>query len=171
MKPSLGQRLDNGLRQFLPVITVLLLALLQVVPTRIPGFAHVAPALPLVAVFYWSAYRPDLFPATAAFAAGVFCDIVGGGALGVQALIFLLAQGAVASQRRFLLGAPFVIVWLAFVFIATMAAGLAWALNSALAGALAPTRPLVLGHLMTLAVYPPLAWMLARGHALVLGRV
>lgn len=171
MKPSLSQRLDSGIRQVLPLLSVLLLAVVQVVPTRIPGFSHVAPCLALVGVFYWSAYRPDLFPATAAFLVGVFYDILSGGALGVHAMIFLLTQGVVATQRRFLLGAPFVVVWLAFMFIAVAAGLAAWALGSLLEGAVAPVRPLALATLITLAIYPPLAWLLARGHALALGRV
>src|SRR5271156_6410564 len=99
MKGSPLQRLDQRIRHALPFIATLLSILIAATPSRLPGFASIAPQLPLIGIYYWAIYRPDLLRPWAAFTLGAIADMIGGTPLGVSSLIFLTVQGVVGSQR------------------------------------------------------------------------
>lgn len=154
--------MDLWVRHLLPVGMTLALVLLTVMPTRIPGFAGVAPLLALTSVFYWSIFRPDLLPAYAAFLIGLLYDIVSGMPLGVYALVLLLVQGVTAAQRRFFLGKSFVVAWCAFGVVAGAGMILSWLLVSMLLSTFVEPQAVMFEYLMTLSLYPVLSWLLAR---------
>lgn len=162
MKPSLFQRMDLWVRHCVPVGTALALLLLNLVPTRIPGFAGVTPGLVLMAAFYWSIYRPDLFTPVSAFLVGVVYDVLAGTPVGVTPFVLLAVQGATASQRRFFLGNTFFVAWWGFGLVALGAMALQWVLVSAVLGRVVETRAVVFSYLLTLSVYPVVSWTLAR---------
>lgn len=159
---TLFQRMDLWVRQLVPVGTTLLLLLLNVMPTRIPDFAAMAPALTLMGVFYWTIYRPDLLSPLMAFVIGLLHDVVAGTPLGVNALVLVLVHGAAASQRRFFLGNTFAVAWWGFGVVAMAGMALSWALVSLLYVRLLDTRSIVFAYLMTLSLYPVISWTLAR---------
>ena len=104
MRPTFWQRLDAFARNLTPVALTLVLVILNVVPTHIPGIARVLPVLPLISVFYWSIHRPHLVPAPAVFLIGLFQDGLTGAPMGLHALIFLAVQGVVLFQHKFFMG-------------------------------------------------------------------
>lgn len=161
MKLTVWQQLDMVARQSLPFLLALSVVLVSVVPLQIPSFSQVMPWLALVAVYYWSAHRPDLLPAGAVFAVGVFHDLVAGTVLGVGALILVLVHAAVVSQRRFFMSRSFLVIWFGFVLIAAGAMALAWLINAVVAGVLLDPRPAVFQLLTTIAAYPLLGWVFA----------
>lgn len=162
MKPSIWVRMDTWVRHMVPISVTLLLLLLTAIPTHMPGFAGVAPVLPLMGVYYWAIYRPDLLPAWAAFLVGVLYDILAGTPLGVHALVLLLVQGVAAGQRRFFLGKSFMVAWWAFGLLAAGSAGLSWILVAILAGQILDPRPVLFQYVLTLGLFPLLTWVLAR---------
>ena len=159
MKLSPWQRLDVLARRLTPFGLTLLLVMLNVVPTHVPGFARVIPMLALMAVYHWTIYRPELMPAVAVFAVGVLQDLLGGTPVGVYALVFLSVYGVLLSQRRFFVGKSFLITWLGFAVVAAAAAAQAWALVSAFHVTLVDPRPLIFQYLLTLGAFPLLAWL------------
>lgn len=162
MKPSIWVRMDTWVRHMVPISVTLFLLLLTAIPTHMPGFAGVAPVLPLMGVYYWAIYRPDLLPAWAAFLVGVLYDILAGTPLGVHALVLLLVQGVAAGQRRFFLGKSFMVAWWAFGLLAAGSAGLSWILVAILAGQILDPRPVLFQYVLTLGLFPLLTWVLAR---------
>ena len=130
MKGGVVQRVDQWVRQLLPAGAVLVFLLVQAIPWRLPEFAAVVPLLPLVGVYYWAVYRPELLPASVAFGLGLINDIIVGGPLGVSSLVFLMVQGMTASQRRFFHGKSFLVVWCGFGLVAAGAILLQWILVS-----------------------------------------
>ena len=162
MKGAFLQRLDQWLRQRLPFGLTLLLVMCSVMPTRLPGFATVVPMLPLISVYYWSIYRPDLLPAPLAFLIGIATDIVWGTPLGVTSLIFLVVQFLVSSQRRFFLTRPFLTAWWGFVLVGTVASLCQWLLISMMFGRVLDFHAGLFELLMTLSFYPLLSWLFAR---------
>lgn len=162
MKPSIWVRMDTWVRHMVPISVTLFLLLLTAIPTHLPGFAGVAPVLPLMGVYYWAIYRPDLLPAWAAFLVGVLYDILAGTPLGVHALVLLLVQGVAAGQRRFFLGKSFMVAWWAFGLLAAGSAGLSWILVAILAGQILDPRPVLFQYVLTLGLFPLLTWVLAR---------
>ncbi len=162
MRPSLLRRLDTFARQVTPFALTVVLVLCNVVPLRIPGLEAVAPSLPLISVFYWSLYRPDLMPAAAVFAIGLLQDTVSGAIIGISAAIFILVHAAVCAQRRFFLGKPFVIVWLGFALIAVAAFCLGWMLTSMIVATLIEVPALLARTAVTIGCFPAVAWLLLR---------
>lgn len=162
------QRLDRLARNLWPFVLSLLLVLVSVLPTQIPEFGRISPNLAIMATFYWAIYRPDLFPAPAAFVLGMWLDLLTGTPLGINALVLLLVHWAVTAQRRFFQGKSFGVVWWAFALITVGAAALFWGLTTAYHLTLLDPAPIVFQTLVTIALYPFLTWLFARTqHAMV----
>jgi rod shape-determining protein MreD len=143
--------------------------LIAATPSRLPGFASIAPQLPLICIYYWAIYRPDLLRPWAAFALGAVADMIGGTPLGVSSLIFLAVQGVVESQRR-VLGKSFLMAWWGFAIVAGGALLLQWAMSSVVMAVLLPVRAMGFQYLMTVIVYPLLAWAFVRAQIALLRR-
>lgn len=170
MKATLIQRMDQWVRHLLPFSVTLLLVLVDAMPTRLPDFAAVAPLLPLISVYYWAIYRPELLPPSVAFGLGVINDVIMGTPMGVSSLVYLLVQGMTASQRRFFHGKTFLVAWWAFALVAVGAVGLQWALVSVIYGHLMEPQAVLFELLMTISVYPLVSWMFARAQLALLRR-
>jgi rod shape-determining protein MreD len=162
MKPSVWVKMDTFVRHLVPVTVTIILLLLTAVPSRLPGFAGIAPVLPLMGVYYWAIYRPDLLPAWVAFLIGLLYDIIAGTPLGVNALVLLLVQGVSAAQRKFFLGKSFMVAWWAFGLLAAGAIGLSWLLVVILSARMFDATPVIFEYLLTMGVFPLLTWLLAR---------
>src|SRR4051812_19962774 len=107
-------RVNNGAARLLPTATIVLAALLTVVPVRIPGYAALTPAFTLMAVYHWTIYRPDLLPPIALFAVGLAVDLMTGGPIGVSPLLLLAARAGVLNYRRYFINRGFAFVWAGF---------------------------------------------------------
>ena len=148
------QRLDQVGREMLPGFFALLLVLVSVVPLPLPQYGRVASALALTAVYYWSLERPNLFPPAIAFELGLLQDLLTGSAIGVTALIFVAVQWVVRTQRRFLIGQPFVLVWWGFLLVALLAAVAEWLLFCLLNFVITPIEPAILRAGIAIALFP-----------------
>ena len=162
MRPPLWQRLDAVARNLTPFGLTLVLVILSVVPLHLPDFQRVARGLTLMAVYHWAIYRPNLLPLTAVFVLGLLQDILSGAPLGVFVLVFLTAYGVVLSQRRFLAGKSFLIYWLGFAVIAFGAAVESWVLASIWNFAILDFRSIFYQFLISLGLFPIVAWMFLR---------
>lgn len=170
MTSGLLLRLDRFSRAIAPLTLSLGLLMIAALPFRLPGLGRVAPDVALIAVFYWSVYRPDLFPAVAAFLLGLCQDALIGAPLGTSAFVLLLVHALVRSQRRFFAGKSFVVVWWAFGLIAIGAALVKWLTAMMLALAALAIAPALFQWVLTIALFPFLAWLFARTQASVLER-
>jgi rod shape-determining protein MreD len=168
MTNPLLQRIDSGIRQLFPVVVTLLLIILNALPLRLPNWSAVEPLLPLVAVYYWSLYRPDLLPASLAFGLGVVNDVVTGGAIGVSSLVFILVRAMTTSNQRFFHGKSFFVVWSGFGLVGGGAVLLQWLLVSLLFAHFPAPRPMLVELAMTLLSYPLLSWLLTRAQLVLL---
>ena len=157
MTAPLLQRFDVWARNALPVALSLTLALFTVVPFGVPHLAKIVPALNLIAIFYWSVWRPDLLPPLAVFLVGLIQDIVGGVPLGLNAFAFLLVNGVTVSQRTVFIGKPFVMSWAGFTVVGSGAMALQWLIMSLLNFTLIGPEPMVFQLLITLALFPAVA--------------
>ena len=115
MKPA---RLLRVLRTLLPGLVTLLAVLITVLPLGVSFAAVVTPFLSLMAVYYWSIYRPDLLPPAAVFANWRAPGHSHGGPVGLLALVLLLVQALAVSQRRILLGQAFSVEWAGLLLVA-----------------------------------------------------
>ncbi len=162
MKNASLQRLDLWARALSPFAITVLLILASVALVRSPEVAPVMPFLALAAVFYWTVFRPDLLPAWAIFALGLFQDLITGIPLGAGVLALLVVYLTVTAQRRFFSAASFFMLWVSFILIAAIATLAMWLAASALLGQIVDPAPALLQLLATIAVYPCLAWLLGQ---------
>jgi rod shape-determining protein MreD len=89
----------------------------------------------------------------------------------VNALVLTLVHWAVVSQHRVFRGKGFAVVWIAFALLAPVAIGLI-ALLSLVATRTSIDPAVVLAQiLLTIALYPPLAWLFGRAQKLFLSGV
>lgn len=149
-------------RQSLPVLISSALVLLAAVPLSVPGYGQIAVNAGLVCVFYWSVSRPDLFSPAAAFALGLWQDLVTGAPLGLNALVLLAVYGLTGSQQVFLRSRNYAGQWFCFLLVALLAALLAWAVAMVLNLDLIDPSPVLFHVVLTAGAYPLLAWFLSR---------
>lgn len=168
MKPTSGLRLDLVLRRLTPFLITAGLVLIGVLPVHIPAYGPVAPLLPLMAIYHWSLYRPELMPASAVFLLGLMVDALTGTPIGVIAGVFVVIRGVVESQQRFFIGKSFAIVWFGFALVLAGALAVSWLLVSAFHVTIIAPGALAFQFALTLGGFPVLSWLLLRWQQAVL---
>jgi rod shape-determining protein MreD len=153
-------------RSISPFFVTLLLVLFGLVPLRIADLSAIVPGLALIGVFFWSVHRPDLMPIWAVFLIGLIADILTGGVPGPGIIGLLIAHALVAWQHRFFLSASFAVIWCAFMLVAAVALAITWMLTCIAMTTYIDPDPVFFQYLVTLAVYPCLAWAFLRGQRL-----
>jgi len=157
-----ASRHDGFAAGLLPIFTMVLLALVTVMPVKIPGYAAVTPLFVLMGAYHWTVYRPDLLPPVALFVLGCVVDLLAGAPLGVSSLVLLVVRTAVMRQRKFFVGRLFPFVWAGFALAAGAAAALQWALGCAINAGLFDPRSALLQWVLSVGAYPVVSWILMR---------
>ncbi len=166
MRQGVLHRLDGVARIISPFFVTLLLVLLALLPLRVAAIAPIMPAVALVGVFFWSVHRPDLMPIWAVFLIGFVQDLLAGGAWGPGIVGLLLAHALVVWQHRFFLAASFVLIWCVFMLVAAVAMTVTWLCSCLAMMTYIDPGPVFFQYLMTVAIYPCLAWAFLRGQRL-----
>ena len=166
--PSLP-RANRGLVRFLPIATVVLASVVALLPLPVPGYAALTPAFALMAVYHWSAYRPDLLPPSGLFAVGLAQDLMTGATVPASALVLLLARAGVLRYRRYFVGRPFPFAWTGFAALtAAVTLGL-WGLHCVLQFNLFDLRTAVVRGGLTIALFPAASLVLGRSQRALIG--
>jgi rod shape-determining protein MreD len=167
MKTSWLLRAARFAQGLVPLLIIVLLVFASALPWRLPAFAEVTPAFVVMAVFYWTIYRPDRLPYAATFCVGVLQDLLTGTPLGMTALILLAVQGVVGSQRTFFHGKPFLVVWWGFSLVMPVVGLVSWIIGSAYFDAIVPPLPIVVQVVLTVILFPVFAALFSQVRALV----
>lgn len=154
-----------------PVVLTLIMVFASAIPWQLPVFAPITPAFIVMAVFYWSIYRPDKLPYAATFLLGVFQDLLTGAPIGLTALVLLIVQSLVSVQRTFFHGKPFLVVWWGFSLVMPAAGLIGWVIGSAYLGALLPILPIVVQVVLTVLLYPIFSVLFGRVQHRLMARV
>ena len=153
----MGYRAEN-LLSMLKALTPTLLGLFGVLvlalPLRLAEGWFPTPIIPLVVVFFWSIYSPDYLPSPSVFIIGLLQDLLMGGPLGLWAVVYLVTQYAVSSQRAYFLGREQKVVWLGFALAAGVASLILWLVMSLMSGVLLPIGALAAQMAATVLIYP-----------------
>jgi rod shape-determining protein MreD len=162
-------RVNSSAARLLPIVTMLIAAIITILPVRVPGYAALTPAFTLMAVYHWTIYRPDLLPSMALFAVGLLEDLLTGAPVGVGALVLLLARAAVLRFRRYFVNRAFPFVWSGFTLLAGIAMLALWALHSAIDLTLLDLRSTVFRTVLTIAMFPVASFLLGRAQRRLIG--
>jgi len=163
LQPTILQRMDMLARRMVPFALTLALVLYALTPSQIPVLSQLTPMYALAAVYFWSIYRPDLIGYGVVFGLGLLEDLLAGTPLGSSALVLLLCQYVVFQQPKFFNAKPFSVFWLAFAVVALGGGIVKW-LCVGLVSPIGFTRfsDMFGTVLMTVAIYPIIAWLLAK---------
>jgi rod shape-determining protein MreD len=161
-RTTLWQKFDHFARLCVPVCVTVFLLIFGLIPLHAPGLPALAPMYTLMAVYFWSVYRPEGFGFGAAFTIGVIEDLLVGTPLGSTALSLLLCQWVVFNQQKFFSNRPFLEVWLAFTVIASGAALVRWLCAGIIAAGFPPFSNVFASLILTIVIYPVVGWILAR---------
>ncbi|HEY8189244.1 MAG TPA: rod shape-determining protein MreD, partial [Micavibrio sp.] len=151
---------ENGLRLLVPMALLAALFLLSVAALPVPHAGPVKPAFILMAVYYWSIFRPTLMPPSLCFFTGLLLDIISGLPLGVNAIIFTLVQWIVRDQRRFLMAQAYVTTWAVFILVALGATFLQWGLYGLIRLRWSPVAPVLISVGATTLLFPVVTFFL-----------
>ncbi len=163
-RPSIWRRLDGLARRAFPVTSTVLLMLASNAPFGIPDQAQLLPAVAVVAVYFWSLFRPSGMPPLAVFLIGLLLDLLGWLPLGTGVVTLLTVHAFCLYWRHGLAGQGFLTIWLAFAGFAFGAAALMWGLVGLLALRPAPIGPAAFQAVLSMALYPALAILFAHAH-------
>jgi rod shape-determining protein MreD len=160
---TVWQKFDFIARRGVPLAMTLFLLLFSMIPMHLPGVPSLAPMYTLMAVYFWSIYRPEGFGYGAAFAVGVLEDLLVGTPLGSSALALLICQWVVFNQQKFFNNRPFLEVWLAFAVVAIGTGLVRWFCAGLIgAGGFTPLGDTAGSIVLTIVAYPVFGWLLAR---------
>lgn len=154
------------LRLAVPQLLLFLLLILNLMALPIPYAGSVKPMLVMMAVYYWSIYRPTLVPPWLCFGVGLLMDILSGMPPGLNAGILVALQWLVRDQRRFLMGQPYITIWAVFGFVMLVTALAEWVLFG-LALDWAPIMPVMAAVLLSLFLFPIVTLLLVFTHRLL----
>ena len=171
MLTAFWQRLDQGARLSMPFATAFLFALISAIPWPLPWLGGVAPPLALVAIYYWTVHRPDLFWPSMAFAIGFLNDIIHMLPLGLSAFVFVAAHHLVLTQRRFFVGHAFFMLWWGFALTMAVVMLTMWGLQCLIRWSMIPFLPVLLQAVLAIILFPLPAWLLIRLQRAVLSHV
>jgi rod shape-determining protein MreD len=160
-------RITNMVRLAVPQILLALLVLLNFVSLPVPYVGAVKPHLVLMAIYYWSIYRPTLVPPALCFGIGIVMDILAGEPLGINALILVVVQLVVRGQRRFLMSQPYTTTWLGFAVVAVLAALAQWGLFGLAHMQWPPLLPAMGAVLVSIFLFPFLSLLFVTIHRIL----
>jgi rod shape-determining protein MreD len=141
-------------RWIVTLLVVALLIILSAYPFRIGDFGAIRPSFLIMAVYYWAVMCPPMLSPVAAFLAGAVFDLIIGCPFGLNAMTLVVVQWLTRTQRRFLLGQPFLMMWAGLGLVSVGAGCLQWAFVSLFNWTPMPLQSTLVSALLTTAIFP-----------------
>jgi rod shape-determining protein MreD len=162
--PGLLRRLDDLARASLPLLTTAFLMVLAAGPTGVPALV---PATALPCIVFWTIFRPGAMSPPVVFLLGLLQDLLSLAPLGSGVVTLLVAHGLALVWRRSLAQRGFLFVWVVFAGFAVGASLFGLVLTALLNWVLLPVGPALQQAALTAGLYPLLALLLSRLHAMM----
>lgn len=104
----------GGIRVLAVYLFLTLLFFLNLAKIPLFGSGIVSPAFLLIGIYFWTITKPALLPLPVVFFIGLMFDIISDSIVGLHTFAFMLICVLVRSQRRYLLGQPWPVLWAGF---------------------------------------------------------
>ena len=165
---SLTDKMEFIARMLVPYAVLAMIFILSVVSVPYPLAVFFQAPLLLMAIYYWSVYRPTLLPPWLVFAIGLLLDLITGMPyLGLSAILFLLGRIVVVDQRRFLTGQSFMVIWMGFAALAALFHIFQWSMSCLLSLQWMPVRDFVSSYVLGIVLFPVLYLFLHLSHKIL----
>lgn len=112
------------------------------------------PFLPILLVFLYGLDRPSSMPVGMVFGAGLYLDLLMGGALGPWSVVLLLTYAAILWQRSYFAGRDIVVLTTGFAIVLVGVLIVYWGALSVIGGRVMPVWSLIWQAAVTLIVFP-----------------
>lgn len=162
--PVVSEYIDAGLRFTVPYIVMLVLYILNLTFLSFPLSLSLEPPFTLMAIYYWSIYRPKLVPVWLVFMAGILFDFISGVPVGVHAFIFVAARWIVTDQRLLLSSQSYAAVWIGFIVVNLIAVAVEWFLFGLIQFQWSPLQPAALMFASGVLLFPAVSLVLHLAH-------
>lgn len=156
-----------AMRLLLAQGVIILFLLLNVVSFSLPHAGDFKPFFLLMAVYYWAIYRPTVMPVAYTFVLGLVLDFMTELPPGLSALILVGLQTVVRRSRLFMMGQPYVMVWLGFGILSATYTLSFWLLMSIVYMRFIPATSLVqmlVAALLSILLFPVASLLLQGVH-------
>lgn len=161
---SLGKVLDALLRYGTAYLLLVLMFMLSVVTIPFLPVGAFKISFFLIALYYWSVYRPRFILPWLAFASGFLIDVLAGFPLGLNAFLYVAVQAVIISQRRLLTVQNFFIIWAGFAVVMVLVSLAQWIVMGMFIGKNVSIYSLSLEAGMSILMYPVVALILSVPH-------
>ena len=95
-------------------VFLIFLMFLNAARLSILDMGNITPYFLLMGIYFWLLARPSLLPFYLVFLLGLGLDVISGQVIGGNALAFLLISFVIFSQRRFLKGQAWPVLWVGY---------------------------------------------------------
>ena len=112
------------------------------------------PFLPIILVFLYGLDRPSSMPIGMVFGAGLYLDLLMGGALGPWSMVLLLTFAGILWQRSYFAGRDIVVLTTGFAIVLVGGLIVYWGALSVIGGRVMPIGSLLWQGLVTLITFP-----------------
>ena len=164
---TFGERLDFIVRASAAYGLMAILFILNIASLPPPLSISVKIPFILIAIYYWSIYRPTFLPAIFVFAAGLLFDLLSGAPLGLNALIFMAAHWIIADQRKFLMAQSFFVIWLGFIMLDTTVMLVQWLVYGLIQMNFASILTIIPDIIIGGVAYPFIAFLIHLSHKIL----
>lgn len=144
----------------------ILFLLLNVVSFSMPHAGDFKPFFLLMAVYYWAIYRPTVMPTFYTFSLGIVMDLQTGLPLGLSALTLVALQMIVRHSRLFLMGQPYITVWIGFAVLAIANAVFIWLVVSVFSTMMS-LKPSMIAAFFSILLFPVATLLLQGVHRIL----
>ena len=151
---SFSERASASIRMVPAYSLVGFLFLIGVVSISYPLTGLINAPFFLMALYYWSIYRPTLLPRWLVFILGCSMDFLSGFPIGLSAVLFLIIQWIVTDQRKFLMAQSFMVVWFGFLIVSAGTFGAQWVFFSLLDFHAHSIKPLLISSVLGAFFFP-----------------
>lgn len=149
-------------RYGIPFFSGFVFVVISALSLPLPYISGIIPMTGLMAVYYWSIYRPELLRPFLVFLLGLLNDVLHMLPLGLSCFIFLCVYQVVFSQRRLFVNQVFYMVWFGFSVVALLASFVQWCVLSVASDQMLSIRPVFLQCLFSVVIFPFPIWILMK---------
>ena len=165
MIPEWNEPLLGAVGRFgIALLTLFVLFILSAVPLQVAHLGEVRPVFMLMAVYYLAILRPSLLPPPLVFIIGLVLDLISAYPLGMNALVLVVSQWLAKSQRKFLSGQSFLVIWAGFAIVALFSGLAQWLLFSLFNLTVVPVKSTFISFVLSVFLFPVMALLLSAVH-------
>ena len=153
----LPEKFENFPRFLFAHSIIFFLFVFSLINLSLPLTGQIRPFFILMAIFYWSMHRPNMIHPLLLFVYGIAFDLILNFPVGLHAILFLLVQWVIKTQRAFFMGQPYLVVWICFACTCFSVFAIEWIFFSVISSMLLNLTPVLSSFLLTVLMFPPVS--------------